>query len=68
MYGATHDWGQVENDNFDLVQLNEMKKTCNSTCYSTLNSIVGYCYNDARLIKWMAKQGLNRFRGLTGSI
>ncbi len=68
MYSATHDWGQVENDNFDLVQLNEMKKTCNSTCYSTLNSIVGYCYNDVRLIKWMAKQGLNRFRGLTGSI
>ena len=68
MYGATHDWGQVENERFDLVQLNEMKESCNSTCYSTLNSIVGYCYNDARLIKWMAKQALNRFHGLTGPV
>ena len=68
MYGATHDWGQVENEYFDLVQLNEMKKSCNSTCYSTLNSIVGHCYSDVRLIKWMGKQALNRFHGVTGPV
>lgn len=68
MYGATHDWGQVENDLFELPQLKEMKESCNSTCYSTLNSIVGYCYNDVRVIKWLAKQTLNRFRGITGSM
>jgi MoaA/NifB/PqqE/SkfB family radical SAM enzyme len=68
MYGATHDWGQVENHNFDLVQLDTMKESCNTTCFSTLNSIVGHCYDDMRVIKWLAKQAKNRFRGVTGSM
>lgn len=68
MYGATHNWGQVENPSFDLVQLDEMKKTCNTTCFSTLNSIVGHCYDDMQIIKWLAKQAKNRFRGVTGSM
>lgn len=68
MYGATHDWGYVENDKFDLVQLDDMKKTCNTTCFSTLNSIVGHCYDDLRVVKWLAKQAKNRFRGVTGSM
>jgi hypothetical protein len=33
-----------------------------------LNSIVGHCYDDMRIIKWMAKQAKNRFRGVTGSM
>jgi len=68
MYGATHDWGLVEDHQFDLVQLDEMKKSCNTTCFSTLNSIVGHCYDDMRVIKWLAKQAKNRFRGVTGSM
>jgi MoaA/NifB/PqqE/SkfB family radical SAM enzyme len=68
MYGATHDWGTVEKPKFDLTQLDEMKKSCNTTCYSTLNSIVGHCYNDMRVIKWIGKQARNRFRGVTGSL
>jgi MoaA/NifB/PqqE/SkfB family radical SAM enzyme len=67
-YGSTHDWGRVEEPAFDLVQLDEMKKTCNTTCFSTLNSIVGHCYNDMRVLKWILKQAKNRFRGLTGSL
>jgi len=68
MYGATHDWGQVEQHKFDLVQLDEMKKSCNTTCFSTLNSIVGHCYSDMRVLKWIWKQAKNRFRGVTGSL
>jgi len=67
MYDATYDWGTVEADRFDLVQLDEMKKDCNTTCFSTLNSIVGHCYDDMRVIKWLARQARNRFRGVTGS-
>jgi MoaA/NifB/PqqE/SkfB family radical SAM enzyme len=66
-YGATYDWGTVEDPRFDLVQLDEMKKECNTTCFSTLNSIVGHCYDDMRVIKWLARQAKNRFRGVTGS-
>lgn len=66
-YGATYDWGTVESPRFDLVQLDEMKKECNTTCFSTLNSIVGHCYDDMRVIKWLARQAKNRFRGVTGS-
>ncbi len=68
MYGATHDWGRVEDPRFEAHQLKEMKKNCNSTCYSTLNSIVGYCYNDLRVLKWLVRQARNRFQGLTGSM
>jgi MoaA/NifB/PqqE/SkfB family radical SAM enzyme len=67
-YGATHDWGRVEEPKFDLVQLDEMKESCTTHCFSTLNSIVGHCYDDIRIIKWMAKQAKNRFRGVTGSM
>jgi len=67
-YGATHNWGKVESPDFDLVQLDEMKESCTTTCFSTLNSIVGHCYDDMRVIKWLAKQAKNRFRGVTGSM
>lgn len=66
-YGATWDWGTVEAPQFDLVQLDTMKQECNTTCFSTLNSIVGHCYDDMRVIKWLARQAKNRFRGITGS-
>ena len=47
----------------NLVQLGPMKQDCQTRCFSTLNHIVAYCYNDARVIRWLVKQALNRFQG-----
>jgi MoaA/NifB/PqqE/SkfB family radical SAM enzyme len=65
MYNATYDWGTIENHKFESKQLTEMKKSCQPHCFSTLNHILAYCYNDARVIKWMFRQALNRFQGAT---
>jgi MoaA/NifB/PqqE/SkfB family radical SAM enzyme len=65
MYNATYDWGTIENHKFESEQLKEMKKSCQPHCFSTLNHILAYCYNDARVIKWMFRQTLNRFQGTT---
>jgi MoaA/NifB/PqqE/SkfB family radical SAM enzyme len=65
MYNATYDWGTIENHRFETTQLTEMKKSCQPHCFSTLNHILAYCYNDARVIKWMLRQALNRFQGAT---
>jgi MoaA/NifB/PqqE/SkfB family radical SAM enzyme len=65
MYNATYDWGTIENHKFETKQLTEMKKSCQPHCFSTLNHILAYCYNDARVIKWMFRQALNRFQGTT---
>lgn len=67
MYSASFDWGTIEQQKFDLLQLNEMKKTCQLHCFSTLNHNLGFCYNDARVIKWVAKQARRGFQGVTGS-
>lgn len=67
MYSATYDWGTVENPKFDVKQLDAMKKECQTHCFSTLNHNLGYCYNDARVIRWVVKQAARRFQGLTGS-
>jgi len=56
MYAATYDWGTIEGHKFEQTQLREMKKTCQQHCFSTLNHNLGYCYNDARAIKWLWKQ------------
>jgi MoaA/NifB/PqqE/SkfB family radical SAM enzyme len=65
MYNATYDWGAIENHKFESGQLKEMKTSCQPHCFSTLNHILAYCYNDARVIKWMFRQALNRFQGTT---
>jgi len=44
-----------------LIHLHE--DTCQRHCFSTLNHNLGYCYNDARVIKWLWKQAKNRFQG-----
>lgn len=62
MYGAAFDWGAVEGHKFDAAQLSAMKQTCQKHCFSTLNHNLGYCYNDARVIKWLWKQVRNGFR------
>ncbi len=65
MYNAGYDWGAVENPKFEPEQLQEMKQSCQPHCFSTLNHIVGYCYNDARVIRWLIQQARNRFQGVT---
>ena len=33
-----------------------MKESCQPHCFSTLNHIVGWGYNDPRVVKWLFKQ------------
>ena len=65
MYNARYDWGTIDNPKFEMEQLKEMKKSCQPHCFSTLNHIVGFCYNDARVIKWLLKQAVHGFQGVT---
>jgi MoaA/NifB/PqqE/SkfB family radical SAM enzyme len=67
LYSATHDWGTIERPRFDSEQLVNMKQSCQPHCFSTLNHIVGFCYNDARVIKFLARQALHGFRRLDGN-
>jgi MoaA/NifB/PqqE/SkfB family radical SAM enzyme len=64
MYSSTFDWGNIDGAKFDQSQLLAMKKTCQRHCFSTLNHNLGYCYNDARVIKWVWTQAVtNRMQG-----
>ncbi len=67
MYSATCDWGTVENPKFDVAQLDEMKKSCTPHCLSTCNYILSYCYDSMRVLRWIGKNALRGFRGVTGS-
>jgi MoaA/NifB/PqqE/SkfB family radical SAM enzyme len=53
MYASTYDWGNIDTPKFDRQQLQQMKQTCQRHCFSTLNHNLAYCYNDARVIKWL---------------
>jgi radical SAM protein with 4Fe4S-binding SPASM domain len=53
MYASTYDWGNIDQHKFDDGQLAGMKKTCQQHCFSTLNHNLAYCYNDARVIKFV---------------
>lgn len=68
MYSSTHDWGTVENPKFDFKQLKEMKLKCKPHCLSTCQHTVGHAYNLPRITKWLGKQALRGFRGVSGSI
>ncbi len=64
VYGSTFDWGNIDQPKFDPSQLAEMKETCQKQCFSTLNHNLAYCYNDARVIKWLWSQAVkNRLHG-----
>jgi MoaA/NifB/PqqE/SkfB family radical SAM enzyme len=67
MYNAHYDWGTVEHEKFDVKQLDEMKKGCEPHCFSTLGYNVAYCYDAARVMKWLFKQAQHGFQGVTGS-
>ena len=45
-----------------------MKESCQPHCFSTLNHIVGYCYNDRRVIKLLLKQAAHGFQGIRGNV
>jgi MoaA/NifB/PqqE/SkfB family radical SAM enzyme len=68
MYSATMDWGTVGKPKFDPNQLKEMKKECELHCFSTLNHIVSYVYNNGRVIKWIMRQAKNGFTTATGTV
>jgi len=64
MYGSTFDWGNIDQPNLDQQQLSTMKSSCQRHCFSTLNHNLAYCYNDARVIKWLWSSVIkNRFQG-----
>jgi MoaA/NifB/PqqE/SkfB family radical SAM enzyme len=64
MYPSSFDWGNIDQPKFDDAQLKEMKTTCQQHCFSTLNHNLAYCYNDARVIKWVWTQFVtNRMKG-----
>jgi MoaA/NifB/PqqE/SkfB family radical SAM enzyme len=63
MYAAIYDWGDVDAQKFDTAQLNGMKKTCEKHCFSTLNHNLSYCYNDARVLKWLWTNVRRGFKG-----
>ena len=67
LYSANYDWGTIENHKFEVGQLDSMKKSCQTHCFSTLNHNLGYCYNDMRALRWVLKQAVRRFQGVTGS-
>ena len=67
-YNATEDWGRIGAPTFDAAQLETMKASCQAHCFSTLNHIVGYCYNDRRVITLLAKQALHGFQGVRGNV
>ncbi len=64
MYASTYDWGNIDTPKFDQSQLRDMKKTCQRHCFSTLNHNLAYCYNDARVIKWLWSNAIKtKFQG-----
>jgi MoaA/NifB/PqqE/SkfB family radical SAM enzyme len=63
MYSSTYDWGNIDNPKFDDKQLDHMKHTCQQHCFSTLNHNLAYCYNDARVIKWLWSNAARGFQG-----
>jgi hypothetical protein len=66
MYSATYDWGEAGQHRFEKTQLDELKRSCQTHCFSTLNQILAYCYKASRAIKWTLRQALRGFQGTTG--
>jgi MoaA/NifB/PqqE/SkfB family radical SAM enzyme len=63
MYDATVDWGAIEAPRIDRAELASLKRTCQRHCFSTLNHNLAYCYDDARIVKWLVRQAMNGFQG-----
>ena len=64
MYASSFDWGNIDYPKFDNAQLAAMKQSCQRHCFSTLNHNLAYCYDDARVIKFVWTQVVkNRLKG-----
>lgn len=57
----------IEQPDFNHRKENSMKDSCQKHCFSTFNHNLGYCCNDTRVIRWLAKQAMRGFQGPTGS-
>ena len=68
MYNAGHDWGAIGAPRFDGAELAAMKASCQRRCFSTLNHIVGYCYDDRRVIRFLLRQAGHGFQGIHGNV
>ncbi len=67
LYTATYDWGNIEDLRFNFNHLKIIKEVCQRHCFSTLNHNLAYCYNDARVIKWLWEQAKRGFGSGTRS-
>lgn len=67
-YSATYDWGTIEAPKMEKQQLTVMKQKCEKNCFSTLNHILAFCYNDRRVIRWLLKQAAHGFQGVRGNM
>jgi len=68
MYSANHDWGTIEAPKMDPDQLQTMKQDCEANCFSTLNHILAFCYDDARVIRWLFNEAIHGFQGVHGNM
>jgi MoaA/NifB/PqqE/SkfB family radical SAM enzyme len=68
VYNTEYDWGTIEYPKFDTEQLRRMKLQCEGECFSTLNHILAFCYNDGRVIRWLLRQAAHGFQGIRGNM
>ena len=61
--------GRLSNQKFDVQQLDEMKKGFEpqAAAFRRSGYNVAYCYDAARVMKWLFKQAQHGFQGVTGS-
>ena len=52
----------------DEAQLKSLKVNCESNCFSTLNHILSFCYDNTRVIKWILRQASHGFQGVQGNM
>jgi hypothetical protein len=65
---AHRDWGMIEAPKMDFVQLQKVKKDCAAHCFSALNHILAFCYNDTGVTRWQFKETLCGFEGVHGNM
>jgi MoaA/NifB/PqqE/SkfB family radical SAM enzyme len=68
VYNTVYDWGTIERPRFDPQQLKNLKCQCEHDCFSTLNHILAFCYNDGRVIRWLLRQAAHGFQGIRGNM
>jgi MoaA/NifB/PqqE/SkfB family radical SAM enzyme len=62
LYGANGGWGNIDGPAFDARRLEVMKAHCQGHCFSTLQHNLGFCYDDRRAMRWVARQAARGFR------